>query len=150
VIGLAIAGNPENDGHLSPWQDRRSSDDLRDLGPMGLSLYRVRAILSNHNECCRYHNLDLVRKGASMPTQRSPCSLPQDGHLSPCRADADRAGNPLIYRILCAILRAISVAGRFFSLLSGRQGARRSGWPRRRRARAAVQADPQQPHRPQR
>ena len=21
VIGLAIAGNPENDGHLSPWQE---------------------------------------------------------------------------------------------------------------------------------
>jgi hypothetical protein len=33
VIGLAIAGNPENDGHLSPWQEaarheRLTQDDI--------------------------------------------------------------------------------------------------------------------------
>ena len=29
VIGLAIAGNPENDGHLSPWQEAVGHEIIR-------------------------------------------------------------------------------------------------------------------------
>ena len=108
VIGPAIAGNPENDGHLSPWQDRLSSDDLRDLGTMGLSLYRMRAILANRNVYF-YHNTYLVRKGASMPTQSLPAPSLRTAICLPAGMPT-WAGNPLIYRTLCAI----SVAGSIF------------------------------------
>jgi hypothetical protein len=30
VIGLAIAGNPENDGHLSPWQEAVGHEIISD------------------------------------------------------------------------------------------------------------------------
>jgi hypothetical protein len=30
VIGLAIAGNPENDGHLSPWQEAAGHEIIPD------------------------------------------------------------------------------------------------------------------------
>jgi hypothetical protein len=30
VIGLAIAGNPENDGHLSPWQEAGGHEIISD------------------------------------------------------------------------------------------------------------------------
>ena len=32
VIGLAIAGNPENDGHLSPWQEAVGHGVIPDTG----------------------------------------------------------------------------------------------------------------------
>src|SRR4029077_2838455 len=124
-------------------------DDLRDLGTMGLSLYRVRAILSNHNMCL-YHNTYLVRKGASMPTQSLPAPSLRTAICLPAGRMLTRASNPLIYRILCAIWRAISVAGSIF--LPALREARGSGvgLAGRRRAGAAVPADPQQPHRPHR
>ena len=31
VIGLAIAGNPENDGHLSPWQEAVGRQIIPDI-----------------------------------------------------------------------------------------------------------------------
>ena len=40
VIGLAIAGNPENDGHLSPWQEA--------VGPRGVGM---RSSRTHKNGC---------------------------------------------------------------------------------------------------
>jgi hypothetical protein len=35
VIGLAIAGNPENDGHLSPWQEAVEHEIIPDTHENG-------------------------------------------------------------------------------------------------------------------
>ena len=35
VIGLAIAGNPENDGHLSPWQEAVGHEIMPDTHKNG-------------------------------------------------------------------------------------------------------------------
>ena len=35
VIGLAIAGNPENDGHLSPWQEAVGHEIIPDTHKNG-------------------------------------------------------------------------------------------------------------------
>jgi hypothetical protein len=35
VIGLAIAGNPENDGHLSPWQEAIGHEIIPDTHKNG-------------------------------------------------------------------------------------------------------------------
>jgi hypothetical protein len=35
VIGLAIAGNPENDGHLSPWQEAVGHETIPDTHENG-------------------------------------------------------------------------------------------------------------------
>ena len=35
VIGLAIAGDPENDGHLSPWQEAVGHEISPDTGKNG-------------------------------------------------------------------------------------------------------------------
>jgi hypothetical protein len=35
VIGLAIAGNPENDGHLSPWQEAVGHEIIPDAHKNG-------------------------------------------------------------------------------------------------------------------
>jgi hypothetical protein len=35
VIGLAIAGNPENDAHLSPWQEAVGHEIIRDTHKNG-------------------------------------------------------------------------------------------------------------------
>jgi hypothetical protein len=35
VIGLAIAGNPENDGHLSPWQEAVGHEVIPDTHKNG-------------------------------------------------------------------------------------------------------------------
>ena len=35
VIGLAIAGNPENDGHLSPWQEEVGHEIVPDTHKNG-------------------------------------------------------------------------------------------------------------------
>jgi hypothetical protein len=66
-----------------------------------LSLYRVRAILSNHNVC--FYHIYLVRKGASMPTQSLPAPSLRTAICFPAGMPT-WAGNPLIYRTLCAIL----------------------------------------------
>ena len=35
VIGLAIAGNPENDGHRSPWQEAVGDETIPDTHKNG-------------------------------------------------------------------------------------------------------------------
>lgn len=37
VIGLAIAGNPENDGHLSPWQEAVGHKNARPARKPGIA-----------------------------------------------------------------------------------------------------------------
>jgi hypothetical protein len=42
VIGLAVAGNPENDGHLSPWQEAVGPEIIPDTHKNGCAGTRQR------------------------------------------------------------------------------------------------------------
>src|SRR6266436_2354224 len=74
-----------------------SPDNLRGLGVISLSLYRVslywvRAILSSHNLLLSQHSTHAFRvpHGATY----SPCCLPQDRHLPTFRQNADPGTQP--------------------------------------------------------
>ena len=46
VIGLAIAGNPENDGHLSPWQEAVGHQIIPDTYKNGCANEETAALMA--------------------------------------------------------------------------------------------------------
>ena len=114
-----------------------SPDNLRGLGVISLSLYRVRAILSSHNVLISQHSSHACK--VRHADTKSPCCLPQDRHLPPCRPNADPGTQPFDLQGLMGDLAG--VFGRRIDFSPCSQGGadreyRLSGpGPRRRRGR---------------
>jgi len=71
-----------------------------------LTLYRVRAILSN--QMCHYHNIDPMRARCVMPPQSLPAASLRTANCLPAARVLIRVVNSLIYHTLWPIWRAIS------------------------------------------